>query len=123
MTVEEIYNGLGLDDPDVFIKKQRALNYAWWLDQEHKGGIPPDQQWRRTGRTTMMLVNALSWLANNEGKTVAIKGHCPNYSTNLMFIARDYAERLGIDPMRIVGRTQRPDRTFFDHYVREELGA
>ena len=80
---------------------------------------------RRTGRTTEMLIKAVTAALN--GEVVLIQGHSPHYSQDLVGQARRMAaicDHTGAkdlyfawDPRQVVGKLDGKQVTFHDHYL------
>lgn len=68
---------------------------------------------RRTGRTTRMLCSLLA--AASSGRTVSIYAIPLAYENALKEKAREWAERLKINPKLIVGSLGKAEIEFFDH--------
>lgn len=120
LTFDDARRRLGLKDFDVFTAERRAQNveYKDWMLKEYPKANPEEFLVRGTGRTTKMLVKAV---VESQFEYVMIIGHSWDYSISLGRQARQYAERLGLDPEKIVLLPSSPSgvciTNFYDHYT------
>lgn len=113
VTADEIAEALGLVP---FMEWGLSPELRQWRERERAERGTVDFA-RGTGRTTRMLCSALAQMS--VGEAVYISGHSPAYTRQLVYTARAYAHRIGIDPglatalpRRMVDR--RP--VYLDHY-------
>ena len=123
MTLEEVLEKLGLLPFHEYENCPKRLAWIAEMQKHHPG---ENISFRDRGTTTRMLCQALVYLSKlPEGEKVYIKGHVPNYSRTLCYMAREYADKLGLNPMDIQPfyretsfAEKRGLNVFTDHYYR-----
>lgn len=129
----EIYNLLNLVQPD----KYAASAYkAHKLDPFLKESLTADQHTemliRRTGRTTRIIVDMLSYMSKYTEHTVAIQAPYMRMSEYIKNTALDYINKINnkvgyraINPEKIqtvpIGSDTTQDVVVFDHYTHENI--
>lgn len=121
MTLEEVLKALDLMPFEEYRRCPKRLEWIAEMQKHH-----PDESLfdRATGTTTKMICKLLVHMSTMpEGGQVYIRGHCQSYTRMLLSQAREYADRLGLDPMSIhpfYGDIDFADRQrlnlFTDHY-------
>lgn len=124
MTFNEVRKALGLMPFEEYRNSPKRLA---WIKEMQKHNPQEHIAYRATGTTTRMLCQALVCLSElPEGEKVYIESHHPSYTRTLVYMARKYADKLGLDPMAIqhcyyrsggLG-TQPVPNLFTDHYYR-----
>lgn len=113
MTQAQILKQLDLLPFAEFVGSKERLA---WIKQSDNPRVYTIQR-RRSGRTTEIICDMLSYLSQNPANTAYVAGHTPRYSKQLLNLARSYAVRLGIDPLRVVPKHTDPKTMVFtDHY-------
>lgn len=97
---KQIAKTLGHKDPDTFALQQMRKNLGRESVQRMGKAMAVRSVFRRTGRTTRMVVKALSYAAH--GKSVVLMGYNLTHSRQLVEQAREYATKVGINPRNIL---------------------
>lgn len=104
MDFEEARIRLGLEPFDTFKPK----------NHDHIKYFTDPDPYRRTGRTTRML---LGGVVESQYRPVAFKGYSDHYTRTLRRQAQEMAYQLGLDPERIVTPNHKyTDQIYYDHY-------
>jgi len=123
MSETEVREALGLMSEAEWQTCEKRMS---WICEMQKRSAR-DISHRATGRTTSMIIRALAHLSENPEEPIHITSHSMPYSYYLVGRAREYAEKLGLDPMKITARPKpfRWDRgpisatVFIDHHAME----
>jgi hypothetical protein len=121
LTADQIRERLGFKPWDEFLEDQKK----WFKEWEAKGHLSKEEllkyRYRRTGKTTKMLINAVE--AAQHGY-VSIHGAQFCFDVEYTNMAKRMCEKLGIDPGMIVGRREQKIgqsiKHFFDRW-RDEM--
>lgn len=112
LTVEEIYQRIGLEDPEVFAKRMRATNEA--RIRQGYYNTAQDNLERGSGRTTRMIAEALVFVSM--GKPVMLKTRHRDSDELVALRARRWCVILGLDASLINKKiTDGVEITFTDH--------
>ncbi len=128
MTEEEIRARLGLMPADEFRKMQIQENekLIWERVKGHSDHVAAtihiQMKYRRTGRTTNMLIKAVEALS--KGESVLVLGHTLWYSRQLYSDLREMCLRCGVDDSKVKFPTSQSENqvrgtnalVFHDHY-------
>lgn len=123
LTMKQVLDGLGLMPFEEYVVCPKRL--AWVKKMRDHNPLGQSVDLRGRGKTTHMICYLLVSLSKiDDGSKVYVNGHDHPYTRQLCYQAREYAERLGLDPMQIMpifGKLEDRDfqrRTIFqDHYV------
>lgn len=115
-TVEEIRQRLGLEHPEVWREKQRERFADRRTRIKKYGTFTLEDETRQTGRTTEMLVQALS--KASEGVPVDIVGAYPKYEETLRrrFMSMAKEASIEVHPDSFDKKKTLERHTFVDHY-------
>jgi hypothetical protein len=133
MTPEEIRAKLGLIEPLDHQLQVRWKNANYNLEHERGQFSAEELSCRRTGRTTEMLVQTLSHVANT-GRNALILASNKDQADIIGRRAGDWAFELGLDPRKIESRAVQPtdskaagvigrylEDLFWDHVVTDGI--
>lgn len=101
---------LGMKDPQEF--RDHAL-----LDPKREALPPEERPYRRTGRTTSMLLSALVWAEKHPTHPVYLQGYNRECTDHLVDTVREYAVKLGMN----ADQFQFAPRVFQDHLCTGEM--
>lgn len=98
MTQDEIYEKLGLQDPDHF-----KLEAHWRMCDLHFAGKVPESEvfTRRWGKTTRQIVACLEHLSNNPDEPVLLVHQSKALAEYMLKRAQEWAYQLGLPSHRI----------------------